>query len=114
MYSIGRPRSSVPGAGTGKVTVTRCGKVNCSDRSPRPAQHAKRSQRIPAARLAGASFHLEVDRTRMRVLEWPAPVTMTLAVHQIDRVDDALVRCDARPAQVVESPQDVVVPSRRK
>src|SRR4051812_8830920 len=110
MYSIGRPRSSVPGAGTGKVTAMRCGKVSCSDRSPRPAQHPKRSQRVPAARLAGASFHLEVDRTRMRILERPAPVIKTLALHQIDRVGDALVRCDARAAQVVESPQNVVVP----
>src|SRR6185503_15439664 len=33
---------------------------------------------------------------------------------QIDRFGDALVRSDARSAQVVERPQDVVVPARRK
>ena len=39
-----------------------------------PAQHAKRAQRVPSARFAGAAFHLEVHRTRMRVLERPTPV----------------------------------------
>ena len=45
----------------------------CHSRGVCPAQHAKRSKRVPAARLAGAAFHLEVHRTRMRVLERPAP-----------------------------------------
>src|SRR2546427_4076024 len=80
----------------------------------RPAQHAERPKGVPAARLAGAAFHLEVHRTRMRVLERPSPVLVTLPRYQIDRLGDALVGREARPAQVVEPPQDVVVPARGK
>ena len=78
----------------------------------RPAQHAERSKGVPAARLAGAAFHLEVHRTRMRILERPTPVFVALLPHQIDCLGDALVGCDAGPSQVVQSPQDVVVPAR--
>ena len=55
----------------------------CHSRGVCPAQHAKRSKRVPAARLAGAAFHLEVHRTRMRVLERPAPEVVALVPHQI-------------------------------
>src|SRR5204862_4252774 len=80
----------------------------------RPAQHAERPKGVPAARLAGAAFHFEVHRTRMRILERPSPVLVALLRHQIDRLGDALVWREARSAQVVESPQDVVVPARGK
>src|SRR5260370_26831305 len=82
--------------------------------SARPAQHAERSKGVPAARLAGAAFHLEVHRPRMGVLERPTPVFVALLPHQIDRLGHALVASDAGPPQVVQSPQDVVVPSRGK
>src|SRR2546423_9668271 len=85
-----------------------------ASRRTRPAQHTERSKGVPAARLAGAAFHLEVHRTRMRVLERPPPVLVALLRHQIDRLGDALVWREARSAQVVESPQDVVVPARGK
>src|SRR2546427_9965327 len=39
-----------------------------------------------SARLAGAAFHLEVHRTRMRILERPSPVLVTLLRRQIDRL----------------------------
>ena len=48
----------------------------------------------------------------MRVLERPTPVSVALLPHQIDRLGHALVGCDAGPPQVVQSPQDVVVPAR--
>src|SRR2546427_3428618 len=80
----------------------------------RPAQHAERSKGVPAARLAGAAFHLEVHRTWMRILERPSPVLVALLRHQIDRLGDALVWREARFAQVVEPPQDVVVPASGK
>src|SRR6267143_6799031 len=54
----------------------------------RPAQHAERPKGVPAARLAGAAFHLEVHRTRMRILERPSPCLVTLLRHQIDRLGD--------------------------
>jgi hypothetical protein len=53
-----------------------------------------------------------VHRTRMRVLERPTPVFVALLPHQIDRLGHALVGCDAGAPQVVQSPQDVVVPAR--
>ena len=80
----------------------------------RPAQHAERPKGVPAARLAGAAFHLEMHRTRMRILERPSPILVTFRRHQIERLGDALVRSGARSAQVVEPPQDVVVPARGK
>src|SRR5262245_44889424 len=78
----------------------------------RPAQHAERSKGIPAARFAGAAFHLEVHRARMRILERPTPMFVALLPHQLDRLGDALVGCDAGAPQVVQSPQDVVMPPR--
>src|SRR5437764_12557288 len=75
-----------------------------------PAQHAERPKGVPAARVAGAAFHLEVHRTRMRVLERPSAVFVAFLRYQIDGLGDALVRREARSAQVVERPQNVVVP----
>src|SRR5258707_310155 len=48
----------------------------------------------------------------MRVLERPTPVFVALLPHQIDRLGHALVGRDAGAPQVVQSPQDVVVPAR--
>src|SRR5665213_1758044 len=85
-----------------------------ASRRARPVQHAERAKGVPAARLAGVAFHLEVHRTRVRILERPSPVRVTLLRHQRDRLGGALVWHDARSAQVVETPQDVVVPASGK
>src|SRR5437870_2846314 len=101
---------------SGSARVPGSARVRKSEASKRtrPAQHAERSKGVPAARLAGAAFHLEVHRTWMRILERPSPVLVALLRHQIDRLGDALVWREARSAQVVEPPQDVVVPARGK
>src|ERR1700737_5502485 len=83
----------------------RTASICCSSKRTRPAQHAERPKGCPAARLAGAAFHLEVHRTRMRILERPSPVLVTLLRHQIDRLGDALVWREGRSAQVVEPPR---------
>jgi hypothetical protein len=53
-----------------------------------------------------------VHPTRIRVLERPMSVFVALLSHQIDRLSHAFVGCDAGPPQVVQAPQDVVVPAR--
>jgi hypothetical protein len=50
----------------------------------------------------------------MRILERPSPVLVTLVRHQVDRLGDARVWRGPRSAQVVEPPQNVVVPARGK
>src|SRR5438309_11898066 len=101
-------RSSAP---SGKSDVEVGSPNSEASRRTRPAQHAERSKGVPAARLAGATFHLEVHGARMRVLERPTPVLVALLPYQIDRFGHAVVGRDAGPPQVVQSPQDVVVPS---
>ena len=48
------------------------------------------------------------------VIERPPPVAVALRLDQRDRLGHALVRRDAALAQVLESPQHVVVPPRRE
>src|SRR5436190_1261985 len=77
-----------------------------------PAQNANGSQRVPAARFTGAALQLDVRRTRMRVLERPAALLVALRSHQLDGLGRAPVGGDAGPPQVVQTPEDVVVPAR--
>ena len=92
------------------------GRAGPRRRQDPPAQRSTRSARRVFQRLGSPAraFHLEVRRTRMRVLERPSPLLVALLRHQIDRLGHALVGRDARPPQVVEPPQDVVVPARGK
>ena len=50
----------------------------------------------------------------MLVLERPPAVAVALRLDQLDRLGHALVRRDAGSAQVLESPQHVVVPPGRE
>src|SRR5690242_12133541 len=79
-----------------------------------PPKHAQGAQAVPAARLAGVPFQLEVDGTRMRVLERPASRRVPLGLDDVEGFGDAFVGSDGGAAQVIEAPQDVVVPPRRK
>src|SRR5207244_8745722 len=72
-----------------------------------PVEHAQRPERVPAARLAFAVLHLEVDLALVDVLERPPPVGIPIALDDRDRLRDSLVR-PASVAQVVEPAQDVV------
>src|SRR5690349_9600006 len=79
-----------------------------------PCQDPRGPERVPAAWLTGAAFHLEVDRTRVRIFERPAPLRIALARDEIDRLAHAIVRIDTGASHVVQPPEDVVVPAGGK
>src|SRR5262245_4527290 len=79
-----------------------------------PVQHAQCAQCVPAAGLADACFHLEVDPIRVNAIERPSPVLVTSLLHQLDRLGEALVGFGTGAPQVVEPPQHVIVPGGRK
>src|SRR5712692_7387388 len=73
-----------------------------------PVQHPHRAESVPAAGLALTFIHLEVDRTRVRILQGPASVFGSLALDEIDRLGPPVVRFDARTLHVLEPAQNVV------
>ena len=77
-----------------------------------PTQDAQSPEGSPPARLARAALHLEVDRSRVRILERPAAKPISLARDHIDGLGGAIVGFDAGSPQIVQPPQDVVVPAR--
>ena len=79
-----------------------------------PVQHAQGAKRVPAARLAGAVFHVKVDLTGVGVFEGPSAEGVLLFLHQIDGLGGARVGFDAGSPQKIQTPQDVVVPASRK
>src|SRR5262249_1609908 len=99
-----RARVRADGSWTGGQALCGCISRNsllASARRGVPLQHAQRTQRVPAAGLAGAAFHFEVHRAGVRVLEAPAPVAVALLLPQLDGFGHAHVGFDASPAQVV-------------
>ena len=50
----------------------------------------------------------------MNEVQRPAPVLVAALNYDFDGVADAAVGFDARTPQMIESPQDVVVPKRRE
>src|SRR5262245_20481511 len=79
-----------------------------------PAQHPQRPQRVPAAGLAVAFVHLEVDRAWMGVLEQPPAVGLALALDELDRLAHPLVRRSAGRSEVLEPAEHVVEPAGRE
>ena len=48
----------------------------------------------------------------MKKVEWPAPILVAALDHDFDGLTNTAVGLDSRIPQVVEAPQDVVVPER--
>ena len=67
-----------------------------------PTQHSQGPERSPPARPAGAAFHLEVDRSRVRILERPTAKPISLVRDQIDGLGGAIVGFDAGSPQMVQ------------
>lgn len=76
-------------------------------------QDAQSAECVPATRFAAPAFHVEVDRIGMGLVERPAPVLMLSLRDQPDCFGSSHIGWDARAAQVVQSPQHVVVLRRR-
>src|SRR5438477_6567863 len=91
-------------------------------RSARPAKHAQRAQGVPAAGLAFALVHAELEIADagvdhfalVWVLERQSPLGVTLGPDQVDGFGHARIGRDTRCAQVVEPAQRVVVPAGRE
>src|SRR6267143_6211325 len=79
-----------------------------------PAKHAQGAEGVPPARLAFALVNLDRHRAGVPGLERPPAIAFALGRDQLNRLGDALVGCYAGAAQVLESPQHVVVPPRRE
>src|SRR4051812_38487771 len=76
-----------------------------------PVQHPQGAECVPAAGLTGALLHVEVDLTGVWVLERPSPLAIPLFLDQSDGLHDPSVRFDPGSPQIVQTPQDVVVPA---
>lgn len=79
-----------------------------------PTPGPQRTQGVPAARLPRLPVHRDRDAARVRVLDHPATVGPAGGPDDRDRLGRPRVRVGACGAQVVEAPQDVVVPVRRE
>src|SRR2546430_15235049 len=82
--------------------------------SARPVQDPQRAERVPAAGLALAVFHLEVDLALVDVLERPAAVRAPFLLYYFDRLGDPIVGLGLSSAEVFEAAQDVVEVVRRE
>ena len=79
-----------------------------------PLEHPERAEGVPAARRAHAALKIEVDLTRMDPVEQPAAVGLPLRLHDFHCLRHPGIRVRARPPEVVERAQHVVVPVVRK
>src|SRR5207237_8448310 len=84
--------------------------VSCSI----PVQHPQGTQRVPPAGLALALVHFYRHRAGVPGLEQPPPVIVALGLDERDCFSHALVRSGTGFAQVVESPQHIIVPPGRE
>src|SRR5438093_13354271 len=80
----------------------------------KPAQDSQGTECVPAARRSSRTFHVEVDLALMGLSERPSPVLVSTPCHQVDGFVGPFIGLHAGPAQVVQAPQDVVMPTSRK
>src|SRR5215469_15483572 len=80
------------------------------DGSIPPLEYPQRAEGVPAARRAHAFLEIEIDAPRMDVVEQPPAVGLPLRPHDVHRLRHPRIRVRARPAEVVERAQHVVVP----
>lgn len=80
----------------------------------RPVQNTHGPQCVPEAGEAVRSFHLEVRRTLVCVLQRPPARHISLGYDQIDRFGAPIVEARAGRSEVVKPAEDVVVPAGRE
>src|SRR5262245_37219702 len=79
-----------------------------------PAEHTQRAEGVPSAWPAFALVHLDRHPAGVLRLERPSAAGVALRHDQIDGFGHAGVWPDPSAAEVLEAPQHVVVPPRRK
>src|SRR5579863_7601777 len=79
-----------------------------------PLQHSQGAQGIPAAWPALAVVDLQRHPAAIPGLERPSTLIVALRCDDLDRLGDAFVRLHAGAPQVLEPPQQVVMPPRWK
>src|SRR3989442_7899314 len=79
-----------------------------------PSQDAQGTECVPAARRSSPTFHVEVNPALVRLIERPSPVLVSTPCHEVDGFVGPFIGLDAGLPQVVQAPQDVVVPTSRK
>src|SRR5713226_4695510 len=79
-----------------------------------PAQDSQGTECVPAARRSSPTFHVEVDLALMGLSERPSPVLVSTPCHQVDGFVGPFIGLHARISQVVQTPEDVVMPTSRK
>jgi len=78
------------------------------------AQNSQGTECVPAARSSLPTFHVEVDLALMGLIERPSPVLVSTPCHQVDGFVGPFIGPDASLSQVVQAPQDVVMPTSGK
>src|SRR2546430_13406172 len=78
-----------------------------------PPQDSQGTECVPAACRSPPAFHVEVDLALMGLSERPSPVLVSTPHHQVDGFVGPFIGLHASPSQVVQAPQDVVVPTSR-
>src|SRR5713101_3589482 len=79
-----------------------------------PAQDSQGTECVPAARRSSPTFHVEVDLALMGLSERPSPVLVSTPCHHFDGFVGPFIGLHARLSQVVQTPEDVVMPPSRK
>jgi hypothetical protein len=74
-------------------------------------QDSESAQCVPAVCPADTGLHLQWNMFGMKEVERPAPVLVAALNHGFDGVTDAAVGFDSCIPQIIESAQDVVVPT---
>src|SRR4249919_1102903 len=75
-----------------------------------PVEHPERAEGVPAARRPHAVLDVEVDPTRVDAVDQPPAVRLPFRPHHLHGLCHPGIRDRARPAEVVERAQHVVVP----
>src|SRR6476469_9621864 len=79
-----------------------------------PVQYPLRTQRVPPARLSLVFDHLDRHYARIPDLQRPSPIVVAFRFDQVNSVGHSFFVRGAGTAQVLKSPQHVVVPPRRE
>src|SRR5436190_3806978 len=79
-----------------------------------PPQDSQGTECVPPARRPSLAFHVEVDLALMGLIEGPSSVLVSTPYHQVDGFVRPFIGLHARLSQVLQAPQDVVVPTRWK
>src|SRR5579871_1516888 len=79
-----------------------------------PVQYPQGAQSVPSARLSLAFVHLDGHHAGILGLQRPPPIAVTLRCDQRDSLGHPFIVGNAGAAEILESPQHVIVPPGRE